>query len=405
MIVSGIVAEYNPFHRGHAYQLEQTKSAGATHTIAVMSGNFVQRGEPAIAFKHARVKAAVESGVDLVIELPVPWACAAAMTFAKGAVSLLNALGFVDLLSFGSESGELKTLQNTALALASDKLNNGAIGDQIEKGMTFAAARESAVRDIFGDTAANVLKNPNDTLAVEYIRALNESGSTIKPFAVKRVGAGHDRAGSVSGYASASQIRQNILAGDDFERLLPPSSLAMMQEEIAAQRAPASYSRLETAVLAVLRSLTAADIAKAPDVSEGIENRIFEAARKAVNLEQLFALAKTKRYTHARIRRIVIQSFLGIRATDTAEFPPYIRVLGVSSSGRELLRIARKTAMLPVVMKTADITKMDERSKRIFALECRAADIFALSLPIPLPCGLEQKANVVMEQNGDRHAP
>ncbi len=401
MTVAGIVAEYNPFHRGHAYQLEQTKSAGATHIVAVMSGNFVQRGEPAIAFKHARVKAALDSGVDLVIELPVPWACAAAMTFARGAVGLLHALGIVDILSFGSESGDLKTLQNTALALASDKLNNGAIGGQIETGMTFAAARESAVRGIFGDAAANVLKNPNDTLAVEYIRVLNESGSTIKPFAVKRVGAGHDKAGSASGYASASQIRQSILAGDDFEQLLPPSSFAALQEEIAAHRAPALYSRLETAVLAALRTMTAADIAKAPDVSEGIENRIFEAARKAVNLEELFGLAKTKRYTHARIRRIVLHSFLGIEAADSMGPPPYIRVLGVGRGGRELLRLARKTATLPVVMKAADIFALDETANRIFALECKAADIFALSLPEILPCGLEQKSAIIIGQNGE----
>jgi predicted nucleotidyltransferase len=396
MTVAGIIAEYNPFHLGHAYQLEQTKRAGASHTVAVMSGNFVQRGEPAIALKHARAKAAVESGVDLVIELPVPWASAPAMTFAKGAVSLLNALGFVDFLSFGSESGNVGLLQNTALAVASEKLDNGAVKTYLDKGMTFAAAREAAVRELYGDDAANVLSNPNDTLAVEYIRALNESGSAIKPFAVRRVGAGHDAAGAQDGYASASQIRSRILNGEDYSAWLPNASQKMMMDETAAKRAPAAYSRLETAVLVALRSITAAEIAQAPDISEGIENRISDATREAVSLEQLFTLAKTKRYTHARIRRIVLHSFLGIKATDTAGLPPYIRVLGVSRSGRELLRTARETALLPMVMKTADFTALDEKAKHIFALECKAADIYALSLPKPLPCGLEQQSNVIL---------
>lgn len=398
MIVAGIVAEYNPFHQGHAYQLEQTKLAGATHTVAVMSGNFVQRGEPAIAFKHARAKMALANGVDLVIELPVPWAGSAAMTFARGAVSLLDALGFVNLLSFGSESGDTTVLQSAAEAVASTQLNDGAIKAHTARGISFAAAREKAVRELFGQAIADVLKNPNDTLAVEYIRVLNELESGIKPFAIKRVGAGHDKIGATNGFASASQIRQSIIAGEDYESLLPKESLYILKAETALGRAPASYNRLETAVLVVMRTMNAREIAKAPDISEGIENRIVQATQKAKTLEQLFTLAKTKRYTHARIRRIVLQSFLGIQAKDCLGSPPYIRILAANDKGRELLRLARKTATLPIVMKAADVAKLDERAKHVFALECRAADIFALSLPAPMPCGSEQKANVILEE-------
>lgn len=396
MIVAGIVAEYNPFHHGHAYQLEQTKLAGATHTVAVMSGNFVQRGEPAIAFKHARAKMALANGVDLVVELPAPWAGSAAMTFARGAVSLLDALGFVNLLSFGSESGDTALLQTAAKAVASEQLNGGAIKANTAQGISFAAAREAAVRELFGHSVADVLKNPNDTLAVEYIRTLNEIKSTIKPLAIKRIGVGHDQIDTADAYASASQIRQRIAAGDDYESLLPKASLCVLKEELAAGRAPASYARLETAVLYAMRTISAADLAKAPDISEGIENRIAQAVQKATTLEQLFALAKTKRYTHARIRRIVLQSFLGIEAKDCDGAPPYIRVLAVSNKGKELLRLARKTATLPIIMKAADVAKLDERAKHIFALECCAADIFALSLPVPMPCGNEQKSNVIL---------
>lgn len=396
MIVAGIVAEYNPFHHGHAYQLEQTKQAGATHTVAVMSGNFVQRGEPAVALKHARAKMALANGVDLVVELPAPWACSAAMTFARGAVSLLDALGFVDILSFGSESGDTSLLQSAAEAVVSEELNDGPIKAHTAKGSSFASAREAAVRELFGHSVADVLKNPNDTLAVEYIRTLNELKSTIKPLAIKRIGVGHDQIDTVDTYASASQIRQRIAADDDYENLLPKASLCALKEEIAAGRAPASYSRLETAVLYAMRTMNAADLAKAPDISEGIENRIAQAVQKARTLEQLFALAKTKRYTHARIRRIVLQSFLGIEAEDCDGTPPYIRALAVSNKGKELLRLARKTATLPIVMKAADVAKLDERAKHIFALECRAADVFALSLPVAMPCGGEQKSNVIL---------
>ncbi|HZK39657.1 MAG TPA: nucleotidyltransferase family protein [Clostridia bacterium] len=397
MIVAGIVAEYNPFHHGHAYQLEQTKLAGATHTVAVMSGNFVQRGEPALALKHARAKVALANGVDLVIELPVPWASSAAMTFAKGAVSLLEALGFVDLLSFGSESGDTALLKSAAAAVASKQLNNGAINAYTAKGISFAAAREAAVRELFGHSVADVLKNSNDILAVEYIRVLNELKSGMEPFAIKRVGADHDQIGLEHTFASASQIRKSIAAQEDYEVLLPPASLCVLKEEIAAGRAPASYSRLETAVVAAMRIMDVTDIAKAPDISEGIENRIAQAVQKATTLEQVFRFAKTKRYSHARIRRIVLQSFLGIKAQDCEEAPPYIRVLAVNGKGRELLRRARQTATLPVVMKAADVAKLDERAKRVFALECRAADVFALALPIPGLCGNEQKANIILD--------
>ena len=396
MLTAGIVAEYNPFHLGHAYQLEQTKLAGATHTVAVMSGNFVQRGEPAIALKQARVKMALANSIDLVIELPLPWATANANTFALGAVSLLNALGVIDMLSFGSESGDVTLLKSTAEAVDSKQVNSEAIKAHLADGISFASAREAAVRELFGGTVADILKSPNDTLAVEYIRAIKNLNSAMKPFAVKRFGAEHDQTGTDSLFASASQIRKNLLAGSEYEQYLPKPSAEILAKEIEAERAPADYTLLETAVLCALRKMTAEQIAIAPDISEGIENRIFEAARSAVNLEQLFSLAKTKRYAHARIRRIVLHSFLGVDSADCERLPPYIRVLGLSLKGRELLRTARKSAVLPIIMKAADIFALDERAKRVFALECRAADIFALSLPKPLPCGLEQKANVIL---------
>ena len=394
MSVAGVVAEYNPFHKGHAYQVEESRKAGCEYVVAVMSGNYVQRGEPALMLKQARAKAAALNGVDLIIELPTVWATAGAMFFARGALHLLDGLGVVDYLSFGSESADAELLQKAAAALDSPELNSGIIGENMIKGDTFAKARSQAVKNLFGKEVAKTLENPNDTLAVEYIRAINSLGSDLKILPVKRKGVGHDQEGDFDGFASASQVRSNILKNLPVYDFLPDASNKILTEEILAGRAPADYAKLETAVLYALRSKTAEEIAKAPDISEGIENRIHTAAAEAENLSELFEKAKSKRYTHARIRRIVLNSFLGIEASALYTLPPYIRVLAVGQGGKELLRHAGKRAKLPIVMKAADVKKLDDGAKTIFDIECRATDIYGLSLPKPLASGREYRAEV-----------
>lgn len=397
MRTAGIVAEYNPFHLGHAYQIEQTRNNGATHIVAVMSGNFVQRAEPAVAFKHARAEMALAGGADLVIELPLPWACAGAHAFARAAVFLLGALGMVDVLSFGSESGDTEALQAAAKALDSEELNSGIMQEYLADGCSFARARQKAVKTLFGDAVATVLSTPNDTLAVEYLRAAALYQAPHDVMVIKRKGAGHDADRQADGFASASMIRSLIETGEEFARFVPSSTAKLLRREMSEGRAPASYERLNTAILSALRGMTAQQIAAAPDVSEGIENRLYEAIRSAVTLDEVFEYTKTNRYSHARIRRLVLHSFLGIKAQDVKEVPPYIRVLAFNEAGKTVLREARKKATLPIVLKTADIRQLDERAQRVFASECAATDIFALSVPTPLPCGIEQTANVIIK--------
>lgn len=398
MRTAGIVAEYNPFHLGHAYQIEQTRKNGAKHIVAVMSGNFVQRAEPAVAFKHARAEMALAGGADLVIELPLPWACAGARAFARAAVFLLGALGTVDVLSFGSESGDIAALQAAAMAVDSEEINNGLLRNCLADGSTFAQARQEAVRVAFGDAAATVLGSPNDTLAVEYLRAAARIQAPRDVMVITRKGAGHDADRQEDGFASASMIRSLIKDGKEYARFVPSSTAELLRREISCGKAPALYERLNTAVLCSLRGMTAQQIATAPDVSEGIENRLYEAVRSAVTLDEVFSFAKTKRYSHARIRRLVLHAFLGIREQDTNADPPYIRVLACNDAGQAVLRAARKKATLPIVMKTADIRQLDERAQRVFALECAATDIFAFAVPNPLPCGTEQTANVIIKK-------
>lgn len=394
MKTAGIIAEYNPFHNGHAYHIERTREAGAEAVICVMSGSFVQRGEPAVMTARARAQMALKNGADLVISLPLPWACAGAQTFARGAVSLLNATGCTDILSFGSECGDTKLLRSAALAVDGYAVRES-LRSNLMLGMGFASARQNALEDISPEIA-RVLSNPNDTLAVEYIRALALSGSSIEPLAVLREGAGHDSDVVCADSASASLIRSMLKNGEDVSGLMPQSAYEILSAEISAERAPADIARLETAVLARLRLMSAKELSEVPDMSEGLENRIYSATRTASSLEELYSLAKTKRYSHSRIRRAVMNAFLGVSAKDCEGEPPYIRVVGFGARGRELLRTMRESASLPVVMRVADVSKLGERAKHIFELEAAAADIFALSLPKALACGTEYTNEIVI---------
>jgi predicted nucleotidyltransferase len=262
------------------------------------------------------------------------------------------------------------------------------------QGNSFARARALVVESLFGPQIAQVLASPNDNLALEYVRAAETLGLHFDFLATKRKGAGHDQAGIFEGFASASQIRQNVALGESIEALLPAASYEVFKEEFENFRASADYKKLEAAVLYALRSKTAADIAKVPDISEGIENRIHFAASQAVSLEDLFEKAKAKRYSHARIRRIVLHAFLGIEASQTEGLPPYIRILAIGDGGKSLLKQAAQSAKLPLVMRAADVKGLDEKSKALFALESRATDIYNISLPKILPSGSDYRAEI-----------
>jgi predicted nucleotidyltransferase len=384
MRAAGIVAEYNPFHNGHAYLARRAIEAGADCVVAVMSGNFVQRGEPAIFDFSARVKAALLCGVDLVIQLPSIYAVSGAQSFAGAGVELLDALGCVDTLVFGSECGDTARIAEAAGLLASPEFPS-LLKEELAHGVSFASARESALRHI-SPASADLIASPNDILAVEYVSALERIGSRMKPLAVGRVGAGHDSAEIADGFAGASKIRELIRSGGDISGLVPAAA-----EEIYRGAEQADISRIERAILYKMRTVGAQELASAPDISEGIENRILTAAREARSLEELYTLAKTKRYSHARIRRIILNCFLGVTAELAAIDSPYIRVGGFTPRGAELLREAALSARLPILAKTADIAALSEEAKAVFAAECRAGDIYALCLTNAAECGAEKR--------------
>lgn len=368
----GIAAEYNPFHAGHAYHIAQTRRiVGECAVVCAMSGSFVQRGDCAITDKWSRARAALEGGADLVLELPTVWAVSSAERFARGAVELLAASGAVNCLSFGSECGDAERLRRVAACLDSPEYRSE-LRRFLDRGEPFALCRQAAVAELLGEELAGLLSRPNNNLGVEYIRALNALKSGIQPVTVPRAGAGHDGGGHVA-YPSASFVRGEMLAGR-----LPADN-------------PASLKFAQRAVLARLRAMTLRDFEALPDSGEGLAVRLYDAARRAVTLDELYGLAKTKRYAHARIRRMVLWAALGLRESDRPERPPYLRVLGFNGRGREVLREMKDRAALPIVTKPTH-----GRDIPLLELEARCTDFYALCRERAGPCGAEWSTSPVI---------
>lgn len=377
----GIIAEYNPFHNGHLLHINETRRIVKDAVIiAVMSGNFVQRGDFALMGKFARAEAAVRCGVDLVIEMPVPFAVASAERFASAGIALLDACGIVDIISFGSEAGDTAPLYDTARYLSSSEFDI-AVSGELQSGVSYAAARQAACDKELGKTAASVLKTPNNTLGIEYIRAILRSNSSMQVMTVLREGAAHDAQNAVRGTASASTIREHVLRGENVSELIPNESHMVLLRELERGAAPVSIAAADMMMMSHLRRLATIDFARLPDVSEGLEHRIASAVQKSVSVAEVADRVKTKRYAHSRIRRILLNAYLGVTADLASLPPPYLRVLACSGRGREALRRMKRAATLPVITKTAAVSTLGETARRIFAAECLAGGLYALARP------------------------
>lgn len=386
MSVTGIIAEFNPLHTGHALLLERAKERGTV--VAVISGNFVQRGDLAIAKKRVRARAALLGGADLVLELPVAYSMSTAQNFALGGVSALKAVG-CDSLIFGSESGDITEL-NAACEILNTKEFSERLNIHLATGMTFAAARENAACDL--GLKKGVLSGANDNLAVEYMTAARNIGAGFDFVTIKRQGAGHDSPEVSGGFASASLLRERLLSGDrDFcKNYIPENVFPLFLPQDTAD-----IRRIERAVLAVLRTRTVNELKSLPDISEGIENKLFSAIRVATSLDDLYNRVKVKRYTLARIRRLALSALIGLDSTFFMKQPPYIRVLGFNERGMALLKERSGNSEIPIVTRVSEIKKLPEPALKLFETECRATDLFALALPTPAPCGLEYTSKII----------
>ncbi|MBR3665808.1 MAG: nucleotidyltransferase family protein [Ruminococcus sp.] len=395
MKVSGIICEYNPFHNGHLYHIRKTRENGATHIAAVMSGNFVQRGDTAIMDKLERARLAVRSGADLVIELPVQYSLASAENFASGAVHLLDSLGAVDELSFGSECGDtrklLKAMETVDLAALT---HADEIKSIMEKGYTYPRALNSVVNG-YDPEAAAIIAGPNNTLAVEYLRALKRSGSAMEPFTVMREKAAHDGTEASDGFASASMLREMIENGESIDSFTTEEWAAAVRSAVKNGET-ASMSRLERVILYKLRTCSVEEIAQICDVGQGLEHRIY-GARMAGSLDELLFTVKTKRYTMARIRRIMLALLIGITKTDMEQLPPYGRILAFNERGREILARAKGSAVIPFGSSIAKLSQLGDTAERFAELEIRASDIYGLALDTVTSAQKDYRAKIMID--------
>ena len=357
--VLGIICEYNPFHNGHLYHLEQSKKmTGSNYTVAIMSGNFTQRGSTAIIDKWSRTEAALKSGVDLVIELPVLYATSSAENFADGAIHILDSLKVVDYLSFGAETSEIEILDKIADILYREpKAYKNILSHELKKGLSFPKARENALTMYLSDIRkySNILSSPNNILGIEYIKALKKYKSNIKPISITRFEAGYNDINYSGNIASATAIR-NIIKNGGFEilrKLLPPSSFGILMDNVKQGHVVPDLSVFERQIIYNLRKMSTDEIADLPDVTEGLEFSIKKAACACNTIQEFLNIIKSKRYTATRIQRILLYSLLGITKKDMAlskKVNPYVRVLGLNNRGKFLIsEIAKANPKLEII--------------------------------------------------------
>lgn len=346
MAITGIICEYNPLHLGHKKQLDTIRAADPEGSIVcIMSGNFVQRGKPAIFDKLRRAETAVKCGADLVLELPVTAALSSAEGFAAEGVRLLG--GFCDVLSFGAETGNAERLLSTAQALLSAEFSER-LKEELEKGLSFPAARQAALERIGVD--GDILTRPNDILAIEYCKAILSQNSRMKPAPIQRQGDYHGLTADPKN-PSATAVRQLIQENRDWQTFVPETAAGVFAG--AAVHIPEAGER---AVLARLRTMTDEDFEALPFGSEGLWRKLMHESREKTTLEEILTAVKSKRYTRSRLDRMVMCAFLGLTAQDLASPAPYARVLALNDKGREILKTARQTGWYPNIGEKVDNT-------------------------------------------------
>ena len=341
--ILAVISEYNPFHNGHLYHLQKSKKEiNPDYSICIMSGNFCQRGDTSIIDKWSKTEAALKCGFDMVIELPVVYSISSAENFAEGALKILEAFDDVTL-SFGSECGNLDTLNNIADVLYNEpKEYQTILAHELSKGLSYPKARENALLLYLNDVRkyANVLSNPNNILGIEYLKAIKKFKSKVIPFTIKRIDEGYNSLKIKDRLASATAIRNLVKNNEDVKKLMPTSSYNILSDNINHGQIIKDISVFEKEIIYTLRKMSLEEIANLQDVTEGLENSIKQATNNCNNLEDLINSIKSKRYTRSRIQRILLYSILNITKKDILDSyktKPYIRILGVSNRGKILL--------------------------------------------------------------------
>lgn len=368
MNITGIIVEYNPFHNGHLHHIEKSKSlTNCDAIVAIMSGNFVQRGLPAIVDKWTRTKMALMNGIDLVIELPLIYSLSSAEFFASGAISLLNNLGTVNNLCFGSECGDIETLLYISKILSEEPENFKIfLKDELNKGFSYPLARSKALLKFLKVSSSEsscfknieeILNSPNNILGLEYCKKLIKLNSNILPFTINREGGHYNSTVFNEQFSSASSIRKYIKENTNIDILKKyiPENVYTLLLNLNENNYHFTFEDEMISYIKYKYTLYKNSITKLPDVSEGIENRIFKVLENTKNFNDLILHSKTKRYTYTRINRILCQFFLGLENWDTATLRkdpcPYARILGFNSTGSKLLKALKETSTIPIYTK------------------------------------------------------
>ena len=398
--VLGIIAEYNPFHNGHMYHLQKAKEqSGAQYCICVMSGNFVQRGNTSIVNKWKKAEMALLNGVDLVIELPTIYSVASAEGFSLGAIKLLNNLKIVDAISFGTETSDFAALNNISSIVNEEPMKYKSIlNSELKKGLSFPKARENALMLYLNDNKRydNILNTPNNILAIEYLKALKKIKSTIQPIPVKREKVYYNDKVIVDEFASATAIRK-LLKNEEFSeirKVVPKSTYQILKKETELGNVVLDLSRYEKEIIYNLRRMTVSEIAELPDVNEGLEHSLKNAANYSNDITNLINIVKTKRYTVTRIQRILICALLGITKRDVGmakKAEPYIRVLGFNKNGKKIISaIANQNPKLQIIV---SVKKFMENNTDKHLHTMISKDIFASNV-YTLGCEYNSTANL-----------
>lgn len=392
--VLGIVSEYNPFHNGHLHHLNYSKEiTNSTFSIAVMSGNFTQRGDTALIDKWTRTEMALKAGIDLVIELPTVYATSSAENFAEGAIKILNSLGIVDYVSFGSEIGDIKPLNEVAEILYKEpKEFSSLITRQLKTGLSYPKARELAISMYFGSSKkfTEILENPNNILAIEYLKALKKYNSNIEPVCVSRYKSQYNSKNFSDNIASATSIRE-LVKNDNFEKikdLVPDSTYSILLENIKNKHIVPDLNIFEKEIMYVLRKMSIEEISELPDVSEGLEFNIKNAVNSCNTIDELINRIKSKRYTYTRIQRILLYALLEITKKDmeiSKKVLPYVRVLGFNENGKKLIsEISKKNPKLKIVtsIKKFVDTNIDKNLELMINKDILATNVYTIDFDI-----------------------
>lgn len=383
MKILGIVTEYNPFHNGHKYHIEKSKElTGADAVVAVMSGNFMQRGEPAMFDKWSRASAAVKSGVDLVIELPTVFALNSAEYFGYGACYILNHLGIIDNLVFGSEDGNIDSVKAISHLLMNSKEDVAkVVANHMSDGHSFPKAREMAIIELSNGHSNLNLTKPNNILGIEYFKALLHMDSKINVDTVKRISADYNDTALKAEISSATAIRNHIISDGIIDELIanvPPATFDLIKN--ANQYV--TVEDLSTMVISLLRRSTSEEISLIHDVSEGLENKIIYESNNTQSLSELIEKLKSKRYTRTRIQRILFKILLNIKDDYIGKSfeisPKYVRILAFNDKGREVIKLAKKTSELPIITNLDRLENYPKDIRDMLEFDIRSTNIYSM---------------------------